>query len=327
MADNELERLISRYSQELLNYAKRSPSSGTENDEGDELRRFDDGFNALEDLRDRESGAPADNDQSEPLNMQAKNNADTDFDDGTGGGNGMGGGNGTDDGNGTGGGTGMGAVSDRRPIIGAIINGAFGEATDEDTPPPIIIGDTMSQTGGISSNFGDSMSQMGSISPQSGDTMSQTDSISPQSGDTMSQTSGGATWPSDNMSQFTGGLEVSARTASDALPVEGVLVIVTSSDGDGGRFEQVALTDRSGLARVFNLPAANPENSQTPEGIDKYFLYSVNISKPGFYDMESRDIPLFGGVTSRQDFAMVPLPEGFPNETIENENTEPDNLR
>ena len=143
----------------------------------------------------------------------------------------------------------------------------------------------------------------------------------------MSQPSGGETWPSDNMSQFTGGLEVSARTASDALPVEGVLVIVTSSDGDGGRFEQVALTDRSGLARVFNLPAANPENSQTPEGIDKYFLYSVNISKPGFYDMESRDIPLFGGVTSRQDFAMVPLPEGFPNETIENENTEPDNLR
>ena len=296
MADNELERLISRYSQELLNYAKHSPSSGTENDEGDELRRFDDGFNALEDLRDRESGAPADNDQTEPLNMQAKNNADTDFDDGTGGGNGMGG-----------------AVSDRRPIIGAIINGAFGEATDEDTPPPIIIGDGMSQTGGISSNFGDGMSQM--------------DSISPQSGDSMSQTSGGETWPSDNMSQFTGGLEVSARTASDALPVEGVLVIVTSSDGDGGRFEQVALTDRSGLARVFNLPAANPENSQTPEGIDKYFLYSVNISKPGFYDMESRNIPLFGGVTSRQDFAMVPLPEGFPNETIENENTEPDNLR
>lgn len=290
MADNELERLISRYSQELLNYAKRSPSSGTENDAGDELRRFDDGFNALEDLRDRESGAPADNDQTEPLNMQAKNNADTDFDDGMGG-----------------------AVSDRRPIIGAIINGAFGEATDEDTPPPIIIGDGMSQTDDASLNFGDSMSQMGSISPQSGDTMS--------------QTSGGATWPSDNMSQFTGGLEVSARTASDALPVEGVLVIVTSSDGDGGRFEQVALTDRSGLARVFNLPAANPENSQTPEGIDKYFLYSVNISKPGFYDMESRNIPLFGGLTSRQDFAMVPLPEGFPNETIENENTEPDNLR
>lgn len=296
MADNELERLISRYSQELLNYAKRSPSSGTENDEGDELRRFDDGFNALEDLRDRESGAPADNDQTEPLNMQAKNNADTDFDDGMGGGTGMGG-----------------AVSDRRPIIGAIINGAFGEATDEDTPPPIIIGDVMSQ--------------QDSISPQSGDSMSQMDGISLNIGDVMSQPSGGEAWPSDNMSQFTGGLEVSARTASDALPVEGVLVIVTSSDGDGGRFEQVALTDRSGLARVFNLPAANPENSQTFEGVDKYFLYSVNISKPGFYDMESRDIPLFGGVTSRQDFAMVPLPEGFPNETIENENTEPDNLR
>ena len=129
------------------------------------------------------------------------------------------------------------------------------------------------------------------------------------------------------MSQFMGGLEVAARTASEALPVEGALVIVTSPDGDGGRFEQVALTDRSGLARIFNLPAANPENSQTFEGVDKYFLYSVSISKPGFYDMESRDVPLFGGVVSRQEFALVPLPEGLPNELIENENTEPDNLR
>ena len=320
MADNELERLISRYSQELLNYAKRSPSSGTENDKGDELRRFDDGFMALEELRDRQSGEPADNDQSEPLNAAAKNNANTNFSDGLGN---------------MGGGENLG----QRPFFGAIINGAFGEATDEDTPPPIIFGDMpsdmadddMFRFGEVDEDmfrFGDRMS------PSSqGDTVNQSDILSQVSGDIvnqsdiLSQTNGDIVNQSDTMSQFMGGLEVAARTASEALPVEGALVIVTSPDGDGGRFEQVALTDRSGLARIFNLPAANPENSQTFEGVDKYFLYSVSISKPGFYDMESRDVPLFGGVVSRQEFALVPLPEGLPNELIENENTEPDDLR
>ena len=338
MADNELERLISRYSQELLNYAKRSPSSGTENDKGDELRRFDDGFMALEELRDRQSGEPADNDQSEPLNAAAKNNANTNFSDGLGNlGGGMGGLGNMSDGMGDTMGGGMGDMGNesgekfgQRPFFGAIINGAFGEATDEDTPPPIIFGDMPSDMAGddmfrfgevLSSEVDEDVFRFGDrMSPSSqGDTVNQSDTMSQNVGKTVNQ--------SDTLSQFMGGLEVAARTASEALPVEGALVIVTSPDGDGGRFEQVALTDRSGLARIFNLPAANPENSQTFEGVDKYFLYSVSISKPGFYDMESRDVPLFGGVVSRQEFALVPLPEGLPNELIENENTEPDNLR
>ena len=331
MADNELERLISRYSQELLNYAKRSPSSGTENDKGDELRRFDDGFMALEELRDRQSGEPADNDQSEPLNAAAKNNANTNFSDGLGNeSGGMGGGVGDTMGDGMGGNMSGGENLGQRPFFGAIINGAFGEATDEDTPPPIIFGDMPSDMADddmfrfgevLSGEVDEDMFRFGDrMSPSSqGDTINQSD--------TMSQTNGDIVNQSDNMSQFMGGLEVAARTASEALPVEGALVIVTSPDGDGGRFEQVALTDRSGLARIFNLPAANPENSQTFEGVDKYFLYSVSISKPGFYDMESRDVPLFGGVVSRQEFALVPLPEGLPNELIENENPEPDDLR
>ena len=335
MADNELERLISRYSQELLNYAKRSPSSGTENDKGDELRRFDDGFMALEELRDRQSGEPADNDQSEPLNAAAKNNANTDFSDGLGNmggvmGDTMGGGMGDTMGGVMGGNMSGGEKFGQRPFFGAIINGAFGEATDEDTPPPIIFGDMPSDMADddmfrfgevLSGEVDEDMFRFGGrMSPSSqGDTVNQSDTVSQTNGDTVNQ--------GDTMSQFMGGLEVAARTASEALPVEGALVIVTSPDGDGGRFEQVALTDRSGLARIFNLPAANPENSQTFEGVDKYFLYSVSISKPGFYDMESRDVPLFGGVVSRQEFALVPLPEGLPNELIENENTEPDDLR
>ncbi|MBQ2000845.1 MAG: hypothetical protein II241_03600, partial [Clostridia bacterium] len=253
MADNELERLISRYSQELLNYAKRSPSSGTENDKGDELRRFDDGFMALEELRDRQSGEPADNDQSEPLNAAAKNNANTNFSDGLGNmGGGMGGlgnmsgGLGNESGmSGMGGGMGggMGDMGNesgenlgQRPFFGAIINGAFGEATDEDTPPPIIFGDMPSDMADedmfrfgevLSGEVDEDMFRFGDrMSPSSqGDTVNQSDILSQVSGNTvnqsdiLSQTNGDIVNQSDTMSQFMGGLEVAARTASEALPV------------------------------------------------------------------------------------------------------------
>ncbi len=278
MADSEFERLISRYRQELMRFAEkgqdpvrqekmntdirpqtgnnespfvqgtetRSPSSGNENGKG-ELREFDDGFLSLEDLRDRAVGGATDSDQTDPLNAQALDRAENDFDDG-------------------------------KKVFGVIMGNAFGEATDEDTPQPIIIDRRNDSVG-------------------------------------------------NNTPQFTGVLEVTARTGSEALPVEGALVTVTSGDESGRRLEQVAMTDASGKARLFDLPAANPENSQNPDMSNRYFLYNAAISKAGFYDMESKNIPLFGGITSRQDFSMVPLPEGMPQEIIVNENTEPDNLR
>lgn len=127
-------------------------------------------------------------------------------------------------------------------------------------------------------------------------------------------------------SAFTGYLEVTARTGEEALPVEGALIIVTSTDENGERLEYTAITDRSGSARIFDLPASNPANTESPGHTDRYYLYDVSISKPGYFDMTSRGIPLFGGVTSRQDFKMVPLPENLPQGDIEISNTESQEL-
>lgn len=131
-------------------------------------------------------------------------------------------------------------------------------------------------------------------------------------------------------SGFIGHLEVTARTGDGALPVEGALVIVTSTDENGRRLEYTATTDRNGSARIFDLPAADPRNSESPGMENPYYMYDVFISKDGYFDMESKGVPLFGGITSRQDFRMIPLPEfngTDENEIIENENTEPQNLR
>lgn len=126
--------------------------------------------------------------------------------------------------------------------------------------------------------------------------------------------------------QFVGFLEVTARTGDGAKPVEAALVIVSSTDEKGERLEFTALTDLSGTARLFNLPASNPANTESPDMPDRFILYNVSISKPGYFDMVSTGVPLIGGITSRQDFKMIPLPEGISSDTIEFDNTEPQDL-
>ena len=126
--------------------------------------------------------------------------------------------------------------------------------------------------------------------------------------------------------QFVGFLEVTARTGDGAKPVEAALVIVSSTDEKGERLEFTALTDSSGTARLFNLPASNPANTESPDMPDRFILYNVSISKPGYFDMVSTGVPLIGGITSRQDFRMIPLPEGISSDTIEFDNTEPQDL-
>ena len=126
--------------------------------------------------------------------------------------------------------------------------------------------------------------------------------------------------------QFIGFLEVTARTGDGAKPVEAALVIVSSTDEKGERLEFTALTDSSGTARLFNLPASNPANTESPDMPDRFILYNVSISKPGYFDMVSTGVPLIGGITSRQDFKMIPLPEGISSDTIEFDNTEPQDL-
>ena len=130
----------------------------------------------------------------------------------------------------------------------------------------------------------------------------------------------------DSEPQFVGFLEVTARTGDGAKPIEAALVIVSSIDEKGERLEFTALTDSSGTARLFNLPASNPANTESPDMPDKFILYNVSISKPGYFEMVSTGVPLIGGITSRQDFRMIPLPEGISGELIEFENTEPQDL-
>ena len=119
-----------------------------------------------------------------------------------------------------------------------------------------------------------------------------------------------------------GWLQVTARSADSALPVEGASVMVLKRNGTENTLVQTLLTDESGKTPKIQLPA--PAISENP--MQPFSVYTVKIHRPGYIRLESRDVPIFSGVTSVQPFAMIPLPKGEGEDTpaVINENTEPE---
>ncbi|MBQ8724200.1 MAG: hypothetical protein IJY74_00835 [Oscillospiraceae bacterium] len=119
-----------------------------------------------------------------------------------------------------------------------------------------------------------------------------------------------------------GWLQVTARSADSALPVEGASVMVLKRNGTENTLVQTLLTDESGKTPKIQLPA--PAISENP--MQPFSVYTVKIHRPGYIRLESRDVHIFSGVTSVQPFAMIPLPKGEGEDTpaVINENTEPE---
>ena len=119
-----------------------------------------------------------------------------------------------------------------------------------------------------------------------------------------------------------GWLQVTARSADSALPVEGASVMVLKRNGTENILVQTLLTDESGKTPKIQLPAP----AVTTNPMQPFSVYTVKIHRPGYIRLESRDVPIFPGVTSVQPFAMIPLPKGEGEDTpaVVNENTEPE---
>ena len=118
-----------------------------------------------------------------------------------------------------------------------------------------------------------------------------------------------------------GWLKVTTRTADDALPLEGVSVLVLREDGKETQLLYSMLTDQSGETPRIQLPAP-PING---ERMQPYSTYTIRAFLPGYSRMESQAVPIFSGITTLQPFAMLPLPVGAGDDqpTIIYQNTEP----
>lgn len=125
----------------------------------------------------------------------------------------------------------------------------------------------------------------------------------------------------DNNTSF-GWIQVTARTAGNALPLEGVSVLILKDNGMDTDLITSLVTDQSGNTPKVKLPAP-PRDSGDPS--QAYSTYQIRAFLPGYTRMESASVPVFSGVTSIQPFELIPLPIGSDgNEpAIINQNTEP----
>ena len=117
------------------------------------------------------------------------------------------------------------------------------------------------------------------------------------------------------------------RTGDESNGISGATVMVTAVV-DGKRVILASgVTDRSGTSPRFVLPVPDTKHSQKPDPERRpYNLFDVSVTAEGFFNARSVDVPVFDGITSVQNFSMIPVPlmmQGS-SETVTYYNKEPD---
>lgn len=120
---------------------------------------------------------------------------------------------------------------------------------------------------------------------------------------------------------------VNVRAGDESTPIEGATVMVTAIV-DGSRLILAeGLTNSSGTTEKFTVPAPDVVHSQAPDAIKRpYNLFDVSVTASGFFNARSVDVPVFDGITSVQNFSMIPVPLMMrgSDETVTYFNQEPD---
>lgn len=113
----------------------------------------------------------------------------------------------------------------------------------------------------------------------------------------------------ESMGDEKGYILVNVRTGSSSYGIEGAMVMVTAVV-DGRRVVMASgLTDRSGVSPKFELPVPGEVHSQEPgSDIRPYNLFDVSVTAEGFFNARSVDVPVFPGITSVQNFNLIPVP-------------------
>ncbi|MBE6687089.1 MAG: hypothetical protein E7591_07640 [Ruminococcaceae bacterium] len=125
----------------------------------------------------------------------------------------------------------------------------------------------------------------------------------------------------------TGYLRIAVTTAKGSLPIEGAEVRIYSGSDDTVTLIKRLTTDRSGKTELISLPAPPFSLSQSP-GSDEipFAKYIIETDHPGYYTVQNIDAPVYSGVTSIQNVALVPISYGdeIPYDDVRfNESTVP----
>lgn len=130
----------------------------------------------------------------------------------------------------------------------------------------------------------------------------------------------------DSLGGAAGYILVNVRTADEASPVEGAEVLVTAVVDGARMIIASGITDPSGTTRKMEVPVPDVEHSLRPGSPERpYNLFDVSVSAEGFFNARSVDVPVFAGITSVQNFSMIPVPAMMSpaSETMTYYNQEP----
>lgn len=116
---------------------------------------------------------------------------------------------------------------------------------------------------------------------------------------------------SSELGNSTGFILVNVRAGNEATPVVGASVVVTAIDNGKRLLAGAGITDISGTVTGIEVPAPDKAYSLTPDTeVRPYSLFDISVRARGFFNARSIDVPVFSGITSVQNFNMVPLPIG-----------------
>lgn len=105
-------------------------------------------------------------------------------------------------------------------------------------------------------------------------------------------------------------------TARGAFPVVGARIVISHEIGGKPYIFYTLTTDISGQTPEIMLPAPPKELSETPDSkVTPYAAYNAEITAEGYNDVLITNMPIFEGVLSNQNVALVPA-MGQPAQVI-----------
>lgn len=119
---------------------------------------------------------------------------------------------------------------------------------------------------------------------------------------------------------------VNVRAGDESFAVDGAAVIITATVGGKRLLIASGKADNSGTTQRFKVPVPDVLLSQSPDPKKRpYSLYDISVAAKGFFNARSVDVPVFSGITSIQDFSMIPVPLNMheDDETLTIYNQEP----
>ena len=111
-----------------------------------------------------------------------------------------------------------------------------------------------------------------------------------------------------------GKILVRVSAAENAIPLEGVTVVITRR-GSGAVLELLGLRSTNADGQTTPVPVSTPDRelSESPSGEKSWSSVDITANMPGYERVIVENVQVFSGVTTIQDFALIPL-EDYPDQ-------------